>query len=67
MTNPVRLGTLDPMNATVQRPDPDRSRRRLQLLAELAGAKAFRGREYPRWARDHRLRDRIADRRRLAN
>ncbi|MEV0392297.1 hypothetical protein [Polymorphospora rubra] len=51
---------------TVQRLDPDRSRRRLQLLAELAGAKAVRERELPRQVRGDRLRELIATRRRLA-
>jgi hypothetical protein len=52
---------------TEQRLDPDRSRRRLQILAELAGAKSVRERERPRRVRVHRLRELIATRRRLAN
>ncbi|MGI5212862.1 hypothetical protein [Plantactinospora sp. CA-290183] len=51
---------------TEHRLDPDRSRRRLQLLAELAGAKSVRERENPRRARVDRLRELIATRRRLA-
>ncbi|WP_281895867.1 hypothetical protein [Phytohabitans aurantiacus] len=51
---------------TVQRLDPDRSRRRLQLLAELASAKSVRDRERPRQQHDERLRELIAMRRRLA-
>jgi hypothetical protein len=51
---------------TVQRLDPDRSRRRLQLLAELASAKSVRDRERPRQRRGERLRELIAMRRRLA-
>jgi hypothetical protein len=53
--------------ATIQqRLDPERSRRRLQLLAELAGARSLRERARPRHARADRLRDLIASRRRLA-
>jgi hypothetical protein len=52
---------------TEQRLDPERSRRRLQLLAELAGAKSVREREHPRRARVDRLRELIDNRRRLAN
>ncbi|MDG4791200.1 hypothetical protein O7626_35780 [Micromonospora sp. WMMD1102] len=52
---------------TEHRLDPERSRRRLQLLAELAGAKSVREREHPRRARVDRLRELIATRRRLAN
>jgi hypothetical protein len=52
---------------TEQRLDPDRSRRRLQILAELAGAKSLREREHPRRVRVNRLRELIATRRRLAN
>jgi hypothetical protein len=51
---------------TEQRLDPDRSRRRLQLLAELAEAKAARERERPRRAHSYRLRELINMRRRLA-
>ncbi|WP_189049914.1 hypothetical protein [Micromonospora sonchi] len=51
---------------TTSRLDPDRSRRRLQLLAQLADARAVRERERPRRARTERLRQLIATRRRLA-
>jgi hypothetical protein len=61
------LGTLGVMAWTEQRlDDAERSRRRLRLLAELAGAKSTRQREYPRRARTDRLRELIATRRRLA-
>jgi hypothetical protein len=46
--------------------DPDRSRRRLQLLARLAGAKAVREREGRQRLRTEQLRELIASRRRLA-
>jgi hypothetical protein len=45
--------------------DPERSRRRLQLLAELAGARTVRQRERPQRARTERLRELIATRRRV--
>jgi hypothetical protein len=51
---------------TLHRLDPDRRRRRIQLLAELADAKAVRTRLAPRRARGDRLRELIAVRRRLA-
>ncbi|MFI6134112.1 MULTISPECIES: hypothetical protein [unclassified Micromonospora] len=51
---------------TPPRLDPDRSRRRLQLLAELAGARAVQQRERPQRARSERLRQLIATRRRVA-
>ncbi|MEV4536818.1 hypothetical protein AB0J82_23835 [Asanoa sp. NPDC049518] len=51
----------------VQRLDPERSRRRMQLLAELAGAKSVRERSQPRRAQGDRLRELIATRRRLAS
>jgi hypothetical protein len=49
----------------LQRLDPERRRRRLQLLAELSDAKALRDRVQPRRAQVDRLRDLIATRRRL--
>jgi hypothetical protein len=67
LTNRPGLGTLGGMAWTAHRLDPDRSRRRLQLLAELAGAKSVRDREQPRRVRVDRLRELIATRRRLAN
>jgi hypothetical protein len=45
--------------------DPDRRRRRLQLLAQLADAKSIRDRMQPRRLRGDRLREVIASRRRL--
>jgi hypothetical protein len=51
---------------TLQRLDPDRRRRRLQLLAELADAKSVRDRVRPRRPSGDRLRELIATRRRLA-
>ncbi|MEW2384947.1 hypothetical protein AB0873_23065 [Micromonospora sp. NPDC047707] len=50
---------------TTPRLDPERSRRRLQLLAELAGARAVRQRERPQRLRSERLKQLIATRRRL--
>lgn len=67
LTNGRTIGTLGFMAWTAQRLDPDRSRRRLQLLAELAGAKSVRDREHPRRLRRDDLRELIAARRRLAN
>ena len=52
------------MAQTLQRLDPDRRRRRLRLLAELADAKAVRDRLNPRHAQLVQLRDLIATRRR---
>jgi hypothetical protein len=46
--------------------DPERSRRRQQLLAELAGARAVRQRERPQPVDRERLRQLIAMRRRVA-
>ncbi|MFC0568184.1 hypothetical protein ACFFHU_29090 [Plantactinospora siamensis] len=66
MTAPDEVGTLCRMPSTLPRLDPDRSRRRLQLLAEIAGAKRVRERERPRRARYRRLQELIAARRRLA-
>jgi hypothetical protein len=59
--------TLGNMPGKLPRLDPERSRRRLQLLAELAGAKAVRARVAPRHIRVDRLRELIASRRRLAS
>jgi hypothetical protein len=53
------------MALTLQRLDPDRRRRRLRLLAELADAKAVRDPVQPRRLRSDRLRALIARRRRL--
>jgi hypothetical protein len=53
------------MALTLKRLDPDRRRRRLRLLAELADAKAVRDPARPRRLRADRLRELIARRRRL--
>ncbi len=66
LTAAPRLGTVGPMAKRLQRLDPDRRRRRLQLLAELADAKALRDRVQPRRARTEQLRELIAYRRRLS-
>ncbi|GIG57778.1 hypothetical protein Lfu02_21500 [Longispora fulva] len=50
----------------LERLEPDRRRRRLQLLAELADVKALRDRMQPRRVRSERLRELIALRRRWA-
>jgi hypothetical protein len=55
------------MALMLQRLDPDRRRRRLQLLAELADAKSVRERVRPRRVRHDQLRELIAVRRRLAS
>ena len=55
-----------PMAWTPVRLDPDRQRRRLQLLAERADVKALRVGVSPRRAGADRLRGLIALRRRLA-
>jgi hypothetical protein len=55
------------MTWKLQRPDPDRRRRRLQVLAELADAKSVGERVRPRRARMDRLKELIARRRGLAN
>ncbi|UWZ36324.1 hypothetical protein Drose_35665 [Dactylosporangium roseum] len=55
------------MALRLQRLDPERRRRRLALLVELADAKALRERFRPRRLRADRLRALIANRRRLAD
>jgi hypothetical protein len=55
------------MSHTPQRLDPDRRRRRLELLAALADAKSAREYSQPRRLRGARLRELIANRRRLVN
>ena len=62
---PARI-TLSGMALRLQRLDPERRRRRLTLLVELADAKALRERLHPRRLRADRLRELIANRRRLA-
>lgn len=65
LTCDVTLGNLSNV-WTLQRLDPERRRRRIQLLSELADAKSVRVRLAPRRARGDQLRDLIAMRRRLA-
>jgi hypothetical protein len=67
LTNGFRLGTLGVMALTLQQLDPERHRRRMRLLAELASAKAVRDRLQPRQLRVDKLRELIATRRRLAS
>jgi len=55
------------MSHTPQRLDPDRRRRRLELLAALADAKSARDAGQPKRLRGARLRELIANRRRLVN
>jgi len=54
------------MALNLQLLDPDRRRRRLQLLAKLADAKATRDTASPRPGQADRVREIIALRRRLA-
>ncbi|WP_203905095.1 hypothetical protein [Virgisporangium aliadipatigenens] len=54
------------MALRLERLDPDRRRKRLAIIAELAGAKAVRERAIPRRLQADRLRELIATRRRLA-
>ena len=65
MTDASAALTLGGMALNLQRLDPDRRRRRLQLLAELADAKSVRDRVQPRRMRADRLRELIASRRRV--
>jgi hypothetical protein len=51
---------------TLQRLDPDRRRRRLQVLAQLADTKSVRDRVQLRRQSGDRLRELIANRRRIA-
>ncbi|MBG0560897.1 hypothetical protein [Actinoplanes aureus] len=67
MTNVVRLGTLGTMAPSPQRLDPDRCRRRLELLAALAHAKSARESDPTQRLRGIRLRELIATRRRPVN
>jgi len=54
------------MATTPQRLDPERRRRRLELLAALADAKAAREHTQPRRLRGARIRELIANRRHVA-
>lgn len=67
LTNPPAIGSLGCMAWSLQRLDPDRRRRRLQLLAARADAKSARERAHPERLRDARLRELIVNRRRLAS
>jgi hypothetical protein len=61
------LGMVGDMSGQdIERLDPERRRRRIQLLAELAEARALRNRVAPRRARHERQRDFITNRRRMA-
>jgi hypothetical protein len=64
LTNVVLVGNLGCMAPSPQRLDPDRRRRRLELLAALADAKSARERTQPQRLRGARLRELIANRRR---
>jgi hypothetical protein len=61
----VNLGYM--ASSSAPRMDPDRRRRRLELLAALADAKAARHRAQPERLRGARLRELIAHRRRSSN
>jgi hypothetical protein len=64
LTKVVALGNLGIMVPSPQRLDPDRRRRRLELLAALADAKSARELSEPQRLRGARLRELIANRRR---
>jgi hypothetical protein len=64
LTNLATLGNLGCMAPSPQRLDPDRRRRRLELLAALADAKSARERTQPERLRGARIRELIANRRR---
>ncbi len=66
LTRPRCFGTLCRMGQMLQRLDPDRRRRRLRVLAELADAKAVRDRLAPRQVYVAQIRDLVATRRRHA-
>jgi hypothetical protein len=66
LTNVARLGNLGYMATSPQRLDPERRRRRLELLAALADAKSAHERSYPQRLRGARIRELIATRRRFA-
>ena len=67
LTNVVEVGNLGFMASSPPRLDPDRRRRRLELLAALADAKSVRESALPQRLRGARLRELIATRRRLPN
>jgi len=67
LTKVAEVGNLGCMSQTPQRLDPDRRRRRLELLAALANAKSARESSQPVRLRGARIRELIANRRRLVN
>jgi hypothetical protein len=64
LTKVGALGNLGTMAPSPQRLDPERRRRRLELLAALADAKSARERTQPERLRGARIRELIANRRR---
>jgi hypothetical protein len=64
LTKAASLGSLGSMATSPRRLDPDRRRRRLELLAALADAKSARERTQPERLRGARIRELIANRRR---
>ncbi len=64
LTKAATVGNLGCMAPSPQRLDPDRRRRRLELLAALADAKSARERTQPERLRGARIRELIANRRR---
>jgi hypothetical protein len=64
LTKLATLGNLGSMAPSPQRLDPDRRRRRLELLAALADAKSAREHAQPGRLRGARIRELIANRRR---
>jgi len=67
LTNGSPVCNLGSMAPSPPRLDPDRRRRRLELLAALAQAKSARESARPRRLRGIRLSELIATRRRLVN
>ncbi|HEX9998848.1 MAG TPA: hypothetical protein VGB74_00205 [Actinoplanes sp.] len=67
MTNAESIGNLGFMAPSPRRLDPDRRRRRAELLAALAEAKSVREHAQPQRLRVSRIREIIAMRRRLVN
>jgi hypothetical protein len=67
LTNAGSIGNLGCMALSPPRLDPERRRRRAELLALLAEAKSVRESTQPRRLRGSRIRELIAMRRRLVN
>jgi hypothetical protein len=65
LTKADQVGNLASMASSPQRLDPDRRRRRLELLAALADAKSARELSHPQRLRGARIRELIANRRRF--